>query len=110
MVHSLVLYEEIHYYGEGFFVLRFDALVEFTYEFSVPRDDVDKFDTSKYDIMSQTGYWFRAGTTDQFKFSGQIEFDYHASFSAIKDRDKPLQALEDPEITVSELFNFEINR
>ncbi len=108
MPHSLEFHGGIHHYGEGLFVLRFDALVEFTYEFSVPREDVDKFDTNKYDIMNQTGYWFRVGTTDQFKFSGQIEFDYHASFSAIKYKDESLQELKNPEITVSELFNFEI--
>ncbi len=107
MPHSLVLHGGIHYYGEGFFVLRFDALVEFTYDFTIFESDVDKFNNDKYDITIIGGH-ISAETTDQFKFSGQIEFDYHASFSAIKDKGKSLKALKDPEITVSELFNFEI--
>ena len=109
MPHSLEYQGEIQHYGEGLFVLSFDALAAVTYELTVSRDDVNKLDSNKYDIRDVSGCWFAAKTTDEFKFSGRIEFDYRASFSAIKDKNELLKALKEPEISAIELCDFEIN-
>jgi len=109
MPHSLEYQGEIHHYGEGLFALSFDAVAEVTYELTVSRDNVGKLDSDKYDITNVSGCWFAAETTDEFKFSGRIEFDYRAGFSGIKDKVELLGALKNPEIEVSELYDFEKN-
>ena len=48
-------------------------------------------------------------TTDEFRFTGRVELDFDVELADIHDIDELMRKLKVPEVTVSELEEFEIN-
>ena len=107
--HSLDIVDGVEYYGEGLFVLYFTALVEFTYEFAVYRSEAYDLDHKKYYLEYLNDHYFNVETTDEFCFSGRLELEYSGEFGLITSTNALLNALQNPEITISELGDFQIN-
>jgi hypothetical protein len=107
--HSLNIVDSVEHYGEGLFVLYFTAVVEFIYEFAVYRSEAFDLDRKKYYLEYLNGHYFNVETTDEFRFTGRLELEYGGDFGVITTRDDLLKALQHPEITISELDDFEIN-
>lgn len=51
----------------------------------------------------------RIETTDEFRFTGRVELDFDVELADIHDIDKLMRKLKVPEVTLSELEEFEIN-
>jgi len=107
--HTLDITDGVEHYGEGLFVLYFTALVEFTYEFAVYRSEAYDLDRKKYYLEYLNEHYFNVETTDEFSFTGRLELEYSGDFGTITTSNDLLNALQDPEITISELEDFEIN-
>ncbi len=107
--HSLEIIDGVEHYGEGLFVLYFTALVELTYEFAVYRSEAYDLDRKKYYLEYLNDHYFNVETTDEFRFSGRLELEYSGEFGLITTTKELLDTLQNPEITISELEDFEIN-
>lgn len=107
--HALEIVDGVEYFGEGLFVLYFEALVELMYEYAVYRSDAYDLDPKKYYLEYLNDHYFNVETTDEFRFSGRLELEYAGDFGLITTRDELLQSLHNPEITISELEGFEVN-
>ncbi len=107
--HSLQIIDGVEHYGEGLFVLYFTALVEFTYEYAVYRSEAYDLDEKKYYLEYLNDHYFNVETTDEFRFSGRLELEYGGDFGVITTTNDLLNALHRPEITISELEDFEMN-
>jgi PIN domain len=106
--HSLEITDGIDHYGEGLFVLYFTALVEFTYEFAVHRSEAYDLDRKKYYLEFLNDHYFNVETSDEFSFVGRLELEYSSDFGVITTSNELLDALQNPEVTISELEDFEV--
>ncbi len=54
-------------------------------------------------------HYFNVETTDEFIFSGRIELDYDIELESIDSIAELLTSLSEPEVTIEELDEFEVN-
>lgn len=107
--HSLDIVDGVEHYGEGLFVLYFTAIVEFMYEFAVYKSEAFDMDRKKFYLEYLNDHYFNVETTDEFSFSGRLELEFSGDFGVITTKHDLLTALQNPEITISELEDFKIN-
>lgn len=106
--HSIE-YEEVEYFGGSLFIVYFGSLVELTYEFPAFHYDAYDLDRDKYYIEYIDKNFMQIETTDEFRFTGRVELDFDVELAGIHDIDELMRKLKEPEVTVSELEEFEIN-
>ncbi|MBW2740174.1 MAG: DUF4935 domain-containing protein [Deltaproteobacteria bacterium] len=106
--HSIE-YEEVEYFGGSLFIVYFWSLVELTYEFPAFHYDTYDLDRDKYYIGYIDKNFMQIETTDEFRFTGRVELDFDVELADIHDIDELMRKLKVPEVTVSELEEFEIN-
>ncbi|OEU71523.1 MAG: hypothetical protein BA863_08015 [Desulfovibrio sp. S3730MH75] len=106
--HSIE-YEEVEYFGGSLFIVYFWSLVELTYEFPAFHYDAYDLDRDKYYIDYIDKNFMQIETTDEFRFAGRVELDFDVELAGIHDIDELMRKLKEPEVTVSELDEFEIN-
>ena len=102
-------YEEVEYFGGSLFVIYFSSLVELTYEYPVFHYDTYDLDRDKYYIEYIDKNFMQVETTDEFRFTGKVELDFGVELADIHNIDELMRILKEPEFTVSELEEFEIN-
>lgn len=107
--HEIILGTSIEHYGDGLFVVDFEAKVEFVYEYAVYKTDAMELDLKKYYLEYLNDHYFNVETTDEFKFTGRIELDYDIDFEAIESVSELLQNFSEPIVEIGELYDFEIN-
>ena len=106
--HAIDFSDKVEHYGEGLFVIHFNALVELTCEFAVYKSDVYDLDRTKYYVEYLNDHYYNVETTDEFSFSGRLELEFDEDFDVITESSELFDALKTPKISISELENFEI--
>ena len=106
--HSIE-YEKVEYFGGSLFIIYFWSLVELMYEFPASHYDTYDLDRDKYYIEYIDKNFMQIETTDEFRFTGRVELDFDVELADIHDIDELMRKLKVPEVTVSELEEFEIN-
>ncbi len=106
--HEIILGTRIEHYGNGLFVVDFEAKVELVYEYAVYKTDVMELDPKKFYLEYLNDHYFNVETTDEFKFTGRIELDYEIDLEAIESIPELLKNFSEPIVGISELYDFEI--
>lgn len=107
--HEFQLDGDIEYYGDSLFIVGFSAKAELTYEYAVYKTGAYDLDPKKYYLEYLNDYYFNVETTDKFSFVGRAEIDYSIEIESIESVEELLSCLSEPEVSVEELDQFEIN-
>lgn len=99
---------DVEYFGDGLFALHFTSIVELLYEFAVFIGDAYHLDTDKFHVEPLNEHYMNVETTDEFQFSGRVELEFDVDVGQIDNIDDLEKALVEPNITTSELDDFEV--
>jgi len=100
--------DRVEYLGAGVFVAECEAQVELTYEYAVFWSDAFDLDSDKYHIAPLNKHYVTVETTDEFRFSARLEFNFGESILGCGSLDEILASLDSPDICADDLDDFEI--
>ena len=109
-LHSLC-FDSVEHFGDCLFVVYFSAAVELMYEYTISSSRLqhDDFDFEKYSVTEWLNrHYCDVETTDHFNFKGQIEFEFNINIEEIKNVNDLINDLKNPEMSIDELYDFEI--
>ena len=100
--------EEMEYIGKRVFMATIRAEVELTYDFYLPRHDAINLDAGKYSASHVNDFFWGIETTDVFSFSARLELEFPESNGNSKTLEEVKSSLQEPELGVSDLTDFEM--